>query len=319
MFDFGTKVTVLASSTKRSLGPRYGSIGYVVTSGSNLQYVEDTNFINGAVVAPTEILFIRYGFEKSRPQAERKEILNVFPILRKPAKEAENLTVLQRTESAIKKFNKEDFDDSTWYHIKSSLLSNPDSSNVCIMSTARVYGEDLMTCSVLEFKAWFESYLMSYEMKAILSKMTNKRYASRFPKQELRKYLSVFKECASSKIARNERGSDIATNKTVRKEVIEALRLVKAVAYTRQRDNLRKHVNYGAQNNFYIDGSGYLRPEVFFPIAVHSMFTDEFNWRRERLLNTPMKNKRIILDRLSQTKDALLFLADVAFRKGGQE
>ena len=78
MFDFGTKIVVLASQVENHrTGPKYGSEGYVIASGT-ANYTEDTRITNALLLSTMDVLFTRYGFGKIRSTTERKEILQML-------------------------------------------------------------------------------------------------------------------------------------------------------------------------------------------------------------------------------------------------
>jgi len=107
MFDFGTKIVILASSVGNNrTGPKYGSEGYIIAAGT-ANYIEGGRITNALLLSATNVLFTRYGFGKPRPSAERKEVLNVLPIMRKPPQHEKDMTVLERLERVIKRFNKD--------------------------------------------------------------------------------------------------------------------------------------------------------------------------------------------------------------------
>jgi hypothetical protein len=317
MFDFGTKITVLASSVGNSrTGPKYGSEGYVIGTGT-ANYTDDTRITNALLLSTADVLFTRYGFGKARSSAERKEVLNVLPIMRKPPQHEKGMTVLERLERTIKRFNKEDFGSEFWYNIKSSYCAKPSSAYVAIMVPAKVYGEDLITCPNIEFKAWFESMILAYDMSGAVTRATNKIFKTKFPKQKLLSRLIACKECTKEHEVRRDYAQYFADTHKRRKEVVETLRIVMSMAFPRGQANIRRHLQHGIDKGFYIDKGrgGGIRPELFFSTMADNLFSSEFEWKKERIMKASIKNKKIILDRLSQTKDAMSFLSSAAAQK----
>lgn len=315
MFDFGTKIVVLASSVGNNrTGPKYGSEGYIIAT-STANYTDDTRITNALLLSSTDVLFTRYGFGKPRSSAERKEVLNVLPIIRKPPQHEKDMTVLERLERAIKRFNKEDFKNDFWYNIKSNYCPNPDSTYVAMMVPAKVYGENLLACPDIEFKAWFESVILSYDMSGAITRATNKVFKTKFPNQKLLNRLVACKDSTKEHEVRQDYAQYFADTSKRRKEVIETLRIVMSMAFPRGQASIRRHLQYGIDQRFYHDEKGEIRPEVFFAAMADNIFRNEFEWKKERIMNAPIKNKEIILDRLSQTKDAMSFLSSVAAQK----
>lgn len=315
MFDFGTKIVILASQVENHrTGPKYGSEGYVIASGS-ANYTEDTRITNALLLSSADILFTRYGFGKIRSTIERKEILNVFPIIRKPPPHEEDMTVLQRLERAINRFKKEDFRSNFWYNAKSNYCSNPDNAYLAIIAPVKVCGEDLVTCKDLEFKAWFESMILSYDMSGAITRTANKVFARKFPKPKLLDCLHACKRCIGNQAMRRDYAAYFADTHNRRKEIIETLRIIAAMAFPKVQSATRSHIQYSINHKFYHDASGRIKPPVFFSGIADNLFTSEFEWKKERILNATIKNKKVILDRLSQTKDAMSFLSGEAAQK----
>jgi hypothetical protein len=316
MFEFGTKIIVLASAVGNNrTGPKYGSEGYVIATSKTANYVDDTRITNALLLSSTDVLFTRYGFGKSRATAERKEVLNVLPILRKPPQHEKNMTILERVERAINRFKKEDFKSNYWYNLKSNYCHNPDGAYIAIMVPAKVYGEDLTICPNTEFRAWFESIILAYDMSGAILRATNKVFKSKFPKPKLLARLVACKDCTRDQEVRRDYAQYFADTPKRRKEVIETLRIVMSMAFPRGQANVRTHFQHGIDHRFYYDKGGRIIPEAFFSSTANNLFSSEFEWKKRRILNAPIKNKKIILDRLSQTKEAMSFLSNSVAQK----
>lgn len=315
MFDFGTKIIVLASSVKNNhIGPKYGSEGYVV-GANTANYTEGRRITNALLLSRVDVLFTRYGFGKARNTSERKEILNVLPIMRKAPQHEEDMTILKRLERTINRFKREDFRGDFWYNVKSNYCNNIDGTYIAIMVPAKVYGENLTTCPSTEFKAWFESVILAYDMSGAITRATNKVFKNKFPNKKLLSRLVACRECTQDQEVRRDYAQYFADTPKRRKEVIETLRIIMSMAFPKSRANVRTHLQYGIDNRFYHDERGRMKPEAFFSSIADNLFSSEFEWKKERILNAPMKNKKIILDRLSQTKEAMSFLSSLAAQK----
>lgn len=75
MIQNGKRSIVVVSSKRKGIGPKVGSIGYVVGNFHAPIYVKEL----GVYAALCEVLFTRYGFEKSEERMEKKHFINVFP------------------------------------------------------------------------------------------------------------------------------------------------------------------------------------------------------------------------------------------------
>lgn len=315
MFDFGTKAVVLASSVGNNrTGPKYGSEGYTIAAHT-ANYVDNTRITNALLVSSVDVLFTRYGFGKYRDSTERKEILNVLPVMRKPPQHEEGMTILERLERAIKRFRKEDFKSSFWCNLRSDYCHSPDSAYVAIMVPAKVYGEDLITCPSIEFRAWFESVILAYDMSGAITRATSKVFITKFPEPKLLAKLAACKDSTQDQETRRNYARHFANTPKRRKEVIETLRIVMSMAFPKGQANIRKHLQYGIDNGFYQDERGKIKPAAFFTSIADNLFGGEFEWKKRRILNASIKNKKIILDRLSQTKEAMSFLSNIAAQK----
>ena len=87
------------------------------------------------------------------------------------------------------------------------------------------------------------------------------------------------------------------------------------MAFPKVQSATRSHIQYGIDHGFYHDSNGRIKPDVFFSGIADNLFNNEFEWKKERILNASIKNRKIILDRLSQTKDAMSFLSSEAAQK----
>ncbi len=80
MFNPGMKIIVVESSVKKkTLGIKHGSL-------CNVSTASDVNFIHGlnVIACVCTGYFTRYGFEKQKARLEKKQFINVFPIVNQP-------------------------------------------------------------------------------------------------------------------------------------------------------------------------------------------------------------------------------------------
>ena len=314
MFDSHTKVIVLASSTKKKTSPRFGSTGYVVGAGDP-KYMPQVNVANGVIVAVVDVLFTRYGLGKDRYKAERREVINVFPVIRKPPDYEKELTIWERVDRAITKFRRESFSGSTWYDVKSRVASNPDSINVCIMAPTPVYKVDLTTCPIGDFVAWFDSYIYSYCIKTMLAKICGGLYAKMFPlSQKHVDMLFSMNQCTMSKSARSDFINHISTGAEGRKIAVETLRAVESMSAAKTGILERDQILYDFKNGRFAINSGRdIRDKRFFEMLTNNVFSEhKFDWKKQLIISSKkLKDRKLILSRIEETKDALQNLAKI--------
>lgn len=315
MFDSSTRVVVLVSSTKKHTSPKYGSTGYVISSGKMQYYMEDTVKVgNGMVAFVVDMLFTRYGLGKNRDTAERREVLCITPVIRKPSEYEKDFTVQDRIERAVSRFLKEDFTSNTWYNIKCNHVKNPDYTTVCMLAPVPNHGEDLMTCDTVEFRGWLGSFLLSYSFKALISRICNYIYISKFPLGAThREMLMMLNEATKSKSYRKDfLDKSVFRTKERRQAVIETVRAVTAIGSLKATDTaLKRQVTHNVNQGFYFTSSGNIRKEKqFFEMLMSDLFVEHnFNWKKDLVLNSKLKNRKLIISRIDESRDALKYLA----------
>lgn len=315
MFGSSTKVVVIASSTNKQTSPKYGSAGYIISVGKVQYYMTDgIKIANGIAISMVDMIFTRYGLGKSRSSAERREILCVFPVMREPSEYEKNFTIQDRIERAISKFLKEDFTNNAWYNIKCNHAKNPDYTTVCIMAPTPNYGGDLMTCEEVEFKGWLSSFLLAYPFKTLLSRMCNHIYVNKFPfGADHREMLMILNEATKSKSYRREfLNKSVFRSKARRRIAIETVRGVIAIGSSKTDDNdaqtqLRHHMKQG----YYFNSVGVIKKEkhLFEMIATGVFKEHTLSWKKNLLFKSKLKNTKLIVGRIEESRDALKCLA----------
>lgn len=146
MFDYGTKVIVLASSHRGSVGPRKGSLAFFSGFGNtpHIDVYQDKNYI----FAHAELSFFRYGFEK-KLRAEKRGVIILLPII------SENYTDLS---GQIMKLSRRIHSgkDTSWNPVRSVCNANG-KTPVVMVAPLGTAGNDLRTCDPMERLAWIES------------------------------------------------------------------------------------------------------------------------------------------------------------------
>jgi hypothetical protein len=157
MFNFGTKIVILASTRrKKEAGPRKGSLGYAASClASNV--IEDLDLI----ASVNDVYFIRYGFEDGR-RLEKKTIISLFPI-----SAANDKAVKKKIEEIITLINSQN--DSTILNNIRGCLNASVSTPIVIGSPAYGCITDLTKVDEMEFTAWFEGHLSSVELTGFIS------------------------------------------------------------------------------------------------------------------------------------------------------
>jgi hypothetical protein len=239
MFNTSTKVAVLASSNTKNIGPKHGSIGYAVSEGAPyyVPHLLSPNITDGIMLSRSKVAFIRYGFGKERPKYEYKPVLNVFPIIDKSAKTEGFDEIVTKV---VNKFSKEDFGNKFWLNSKANIMGAT-SANVCIMAPILTLGVDLRTCSNLEFSAWFNNTLNSYDVKSSLSRIiANRYYLSKLPSVESRQVAVNLRSCMVDLIHKSNYLRDIIDSSETRTPVIEFTRLLYSITKSAQEKLIRK-------------------------------------------------------------------------------
>ncbi len=315
MFGSNTRVVVLASSTNKHTSPKYGSIGHVVNAGKVRYYMQDTIKLgNGVAVGAVDTIFTRYGLGKNRDHTERREVLCVVPVMRKPPEYEKDFAIQDRMKRAVSKFLKEDFTSSTWYNIKCNHAKNPDYVSVCMVAPTPGYGLDLMTCEKVELRGWLESFLLAYSFKALISKMCNHIYVNKFPfGASHREMLMILNECTKSKSYRREfLNESVFRSKARRQAAIETLRGVVAIGTARDANNSTDNqVAHAIKSGFYFNSSGNFKKEKqFFEMMLSDLFVEHtFNWKKDLVLDSKLKHKKLMVGRMEESIDALKCLA----------
>jgi len=315
MFGSGTRVVVLASSTNKQTSPKYGSVGYIVNSRKVQHYMTDAiKIANSIAVSLIDVVFTRYGLGKSRNSIERRDVLCVFPVMRKPPEYEKNFTIQDRIERAVSKFLKEDFTSSAWYNIKCNHAKSPDYTPICIMAPTPSYGGDLMTCEEVEFKGWLSSFLLEYQLKTLVSRMCNHIYVEKFPfGADYREMLMIFNEAMRSKSYRNEFiNKSVFRSKARRRIAIETARAVVAIGSSKTADNMAQTqlIHHMKQGFYFNDVGDIKRGNHFFEMLVSGIFEEHtLTWKKDLLFKSKLKNMKLIVGRIEESRDALKYLA----------
>ena len=274
MFNTSTKVAVLASSNTKNIGPKHGSIGYAVSEGAPyyVPHLLSPNITDGMMLSRSKVAFIRYGFGKERPKYEYKPILNVFPIIDKSTK-TEGFDKL--VSKVVNKFSKEDFGSKFWLNCKADIVGAT-RANVCIMAPILTLGVDLRTCSNLEFSAWFNNTLSSYDAKSALSRIiANTHYLSKLPSVESRQVAVNLRSCMMDVTHKSRYLNDIIDSPETRALVVEFIRLLYSITKPVQEKNLRRQTARRFRDGeLRYEKSDLIAKSDFFRVITYNLFSD---------------------------------------------
>ncbi len=309
MFNISTKIAVLASSNTKSIGPKYGSIGYAaIDDGIRYSaYLLDKTDTEGMILARSIVMFTRYGFGKERPKHEYKPILNVFPIINKSVK----IEDMEKTISkVISKFRKENFENKFWLNSRMNLTGSTD-VNVCIMAPVLTLGTDLRTCSNLEFSAWFNNMLNIYSMKTSIARINVNHYLNKLPSEESRRIVTSLRNCISDGSNKARYLDEIIGSPETRAPVVELLRLLHSISRTVKARDMRKQTRLGFKNGEFRYSKG--NPNVnsnLFKAIVYDLFSDHtFETTRQ------MAPKSLFIARVGHTKRIFELMAHEIAKK----
>lgn len=314
MFNTSTKVAVLASSNTKNIGPKPGSIGYAVSEGAPyyVPHLLVPDITDGIMLSRSKVAFIRYGFGKERPKYEYKPILNVFPIIDKSTKTEGFDEIVTKV---VNKFSKEDFGNKFWLNSKANIMGAT-SSNVCIMAPILTLGVDLRICSNLEFSAWFNNTLSSYDTKYSLSKIiANNHYLSKLPSVESRNVAVNLRSCMIDTAHKSMYLNNIIGSPVTRAPVVEFIRLLYSITKSPQEKLIRKQTARRLMD-------GELRYEKtnlnvksdFFRVITYNLFSDSAFESTKKMVPKGM-NSAFATIRVGHTKKILVEMAhDIATR-----
>lgn len=154
MFDTGTRVVVLASSTKKGFGPKRGSIGYV-SSQQPTSFIHHMNPHDSLsfLSMPITVAFSRYGFEEKR-RCEFRTVINVLPVI---VEELKNIS--SKIEDIIGLFQNDEFEKNRrWEDWVSNKYNIPGPKLVVLSPVGSLKTENMLD-QPMEVQAYVESFL----------------------------------------------------------------------------------------------------------------------------------------------------------------
>lgn len=160
MFDLGSKIILISSSHGKSTGPRRGSTGYFS------QRLASRVFLDYSVCAFFgDVFFTRYGFEKKR-RMERKQIINIFPIIKRGIGEDIEQQVINTANKLTSEKNNE------IQEIIRGYLEAPPTTPI-VMASSHGCSESMLEGNRTEVRAWVESVLSNQDFCLFLHSAIN--------------------------------------------------------------------------------------------------------------------------------------------------
>lgn len=306
MFADATKSIVISSSRLKGLGARVGSIGYVTThSAMTTRFLsQNTQFINGLVVFPIRVSFIRYGYEKERPKPEGKDIIGVLPIISELRKNSESENILR---TFIEKFSKTDFDSHLWLKTKLDLLGKTDYVDICVIAPVGAQHSDLRTCSTIEFDAWFKSFMFKESVRRSISNFVyNDAHLLKLPDAQLIDIASKLRIYFESAKGRDVFMDYILATADRRENFIKCVRMIRQTPIRKSLDIYKRHTVKLFTRNRPEFKRGTQGMNVLFCKQSERMFIDEvFDWKLKVLAKSSIKNIGSIISKARKTKEVI--------------
>ena len=218
MFPPGTKLMTVASSVKKSSGPRVGSLGYYIDSSEGHYYPDHKYYAQSCRVA-----FIRYGFEEN-PRFEIKKFVAFLPV-------KDDVTPKNK---AFKKWAKrmvEGLPSAPLLEIAMNYSSSsPKSTYYGILAPVSLPPTDMIKVSVPEWKAWMSSILLNAYMSRLINTLSSphgvKHIRQLYPFDDA--WIGTFSALCSDKAFRRVNLDEMYANR--KKEMMSVTRGLLAVA-----------------------------------------------------------------------------------------
>jgi len=312
MFEDSTKAIIVSSSHTKGIGPRVGSVGYVVSGGTNTSKFlpQQTQFINGLALFALRMIYIRYGYEKERPKYEIKSLIGAIPIVNELRKNSESENIVR---TCIEKLPKNDFNSHMWLKAKLDLLGKTDNVNVCILAPINSIGSDLRTCSNLEFEAWFKSLMFQEQTKISIKRIVNnKAYIDKLPNKKIKYISESIRYYLRSKENNDTFMEYILDRKDRREDLIKFVRIIKPIYSNKTFLYHTESMSRLLIKDGYIYKRGSRDINTLFCKLVNYMFIDNIlNWKLNLLNKSKLvKNRGSIAAKIRKTKEVLESMAN---------
>jgi len=222
MLITGSKVIVIESSLKKVIGPRVGSMGYVIESTSF-----NISSGNDIIYHACDILFTRYGFEENK-RHEVKRVTNVLPFPHYSTSQNYARELIKKAKKVVSSKNKN----------KSMFNGSEYTSADVIAIPILNHKTNLLKCEFEEFHAWLDSYLRSPLFIEVLTKLMEKNFVGNsFPLQINPTLVEFFMNCISKRayknvfLKQNTSNRDFVNEKNTiikREDIITAIKILQS-------------------------------------------------------------------------------------------
>jgi len=284
MFDHGQKVIVVKSSHRGKVGPKKGSIGYVLGSDSTRLIKRTVNKIPFCVESQV-IVFVRYGFGKEREEPETRRILNVFPILSsyKPA---------PYRREAFRMFTEEveGKSENVWPVVKWEL-KNKNNTPVCMLYPVENV-EDIRDFNKVNFKAWYKSVVKSWTFSSNVDKTRPDFMRNKYEKNA-REYFNAVRDSVKSRNFRDKVFAAVFSSDKVKSEVIYSMKYLHSMFEAALIKKYMKQISEAYNNNIYNDGP-FLKHDAHYAALTSRIFNPAIlNLQIELMKNRGLDYSRI--------------------------
>jgi len=168
MFDYGTKVIVLASSHRGGIGPKKGSLAFYSGEGNTPHFLFHKE--KNCVFNHVNLSFFRYGFEKTL-RNERREAIVLMPLISENYADfsGQVLKLLRRVHSGK---------DTFWNPIRKNCGTNA-KTPVVILAPVGSAGDNILKKESPERLAWLESILRNNSMGHWITQAVSDKHLNR--------------------------------------------------------------------------------------------------------------------------------------------
>lgn len=219
MFEVGSKVIITESSLKKSIGPKKGSIGYVISCSEPV-----FSHRLSTILSIGNVVFHRFGLEE-RNRSEAKTVLFIFPIgdINKSDNTVTNLTNTinnQKSEQVFESVRKE---------------MGVDNSTTIVTALPVIYS-NLLSCSRYEFISWITSLMSNSMFCMALNEAVVTRHFKNSNHKSLvnTRFLETLRDMVVDKGYRNEKVNEAFKDYESRNKIIKDIRALLSMIMTRR-------------------------------------------------------------------------------------
>ncbi len=230
MFDSGTKMVVLASSHRGSLGVKKGSLAFFCqdVGNGNVLYDED----NKVFFAAAELVFYRYGFEK-KDRCERKQVLVLLPKI--SANYGDTYGQVAKLSRRIQSGRAE-----MWNKCRSAIGVSAKVPAV-MLAPVGLEKDDLVTCNIYQRMAWMEAIMSEQEMSRWIMEALQEQHISNSKHPEMNMDITfMLRDIAGDRHQREATCMTTGSEDGIRR-MVEAIQLAKII---RIKNNFSRQVEY---------------------------------------------------------------------------